>query len=141
MVSRVNADGSLRLRSRLVVPASEIELRVTTSGGPGGQHANRSLTKVVALFNVEGSTCLSEADRAWLLERCGSVVQSSSRRHRSQSQNRAAALENLARKLVEALARPTPRRATRPTAASRLRRVESKKARSRVKEARRRVED
>ena len=140
-VVRVNEDGSLHLRSRLTIPAGEIALRVGTSGGPGGQHANRSLTKVVALFDVDASRTLSEADRAWLLDRCGPVVQASSSRYRSQSANKAAALEALARKIGDALSRPTPRRATRPTKSSQVRRVEAKKARSRIKQSRRSVED
>ena len=54
---RVLESGSLQIRSRLVIPVEEIDLRVTTSGGPGGQHANRSLTRVVASFHVLESTC------------------------------------------------------------------------------------
>ncbi len=140
-IVRVNDDGSLRVRSRLTIPAGEIELRVSTSGGPGGQHANRSLTKVVALFDVDASRVLSESDRAWLVQRCGHALQASSSRHRSQSANKAAALASLAGKISTGLSRPTPRRATRPTKASQTRRVDAKKARSRIKESRRSVED
>ena len=138
---RVNDDGSLQLRARLVIPANEVELRVTTSGGPGGQHANRSLTKVIASFDVSSSNALSEADRDLLMERLGREVRASSSRFRSQSANRAAALESLALKLHVGLLRQAPRRATRPTRASQTRRVDQKKARSRIKEARRQVED
>ena len=140
-VMRVNDDGSLQLRARLVIPAKEVELRVTTSGGPGGQHANRSLTKVIASFDVSSSNALSEADRDLLMERLGREVRASSSRFRSQSANRAAALESLALKLHVGLLRQAPRRATRPTRASQTRRVDQKKARSRIKEARRQVED
>ncbi len=140
-VMRVNDDGSLQLRARLVIPANEVELRVTTSGGPGGQHANRSLTKVIASFDVSSSNALSEADRDLLMERLGREVRASSSRFRSQSANRAAALESLALKLHVGLLRQAPRRATRPTRASQTRRVDQKKARSRIKEARRQVED
>ncbi len=138
---RVNVDGSLQVRPRLVIPASEIEIRVTTSGGPGGQHANRSLTKVIASFDVRASQTLSESDRAMVLERLGHDVRASSSRFRSQAANRAAALEALAKKLHAGLLHPTPSRPTRPTRASQTRRVDEKKARSRVKEARRSVED
>jgi ribosome-associated protein len=138
---RANDDGSLSIRGRLVVPADEVVLRVTTSGGPGGQHANRSLTRVVASFNVEGSAVLSSADRALLLEKVGPVVRTSASRFRSQGMNRAAALEQLAAKIAAALARPTPRRATKPTRSSKVRRVDEKKARGRLKEQRRVSDD
>ncbi len=140
-VLRVNDDGSLQLRARLIIPANEVELRVTTSGGPGGQHANRSLTKVIASFDVSSSSVLSDADRALLMERLGREVRASSSRFRSQSANRAAALESLALKLHVGLLRQAPRRATRPTRASQTRRVDQKKARSRIKQARRQLED
>ncbi len=135
---RVNADGSLFIRSKLVIPFSEIDLRVTTSGGPGGQHANRSLTRVVVSFHVETSEVLSESDRALLIEKVGTVVRSSASRYRSQAQNKSAALEQLSQKIATALTRQAPRRATKPTKGSKVRRVDEKKARSRVKENRRR---
>jgi len=137
----VNADGSLFIRSRLVIPADEVELRVTTSGGPGGQHANRSLTKVVASFRVRDSLALAPADRALLEEKLGTVVRSSASRFRSQAMNRSAALEQLAARIGAALERPTPRRATKPTRSSKVRRVDEKKARGRLKEQRRRSDD
>lgn len=138
---RVNDDGSLFIRARLVIPSDEIDLRVTTSGGPGGQHANRSLTRVVASFHVTTSRVLSGADRALLEEKIGSVVRSSAGRFRSQGMNRSAALEQLAARIGAALARPAPRRPTKPTRSSKVRRVDDKKARSRVKEGRRRPDD
>lgn len=134
----VNDDGSLHIHTRLNIPAEEIELRMTTSGGPGGQHANRSLTRVVASLRVAASTSLSLEDRTTLREKIGPVVRSSASRYRSQGQNRSAALEQLATKIAAALERPTPRRATRPTKGSKVRRVDEKKARGRVKEQRRR---
>ncbi len=135
---RVNADGSLFIRSKLVIPFSEIDLRVTTSGGPGGQHANRSLTRVVVSFHVNTSEVLSESDRALLLEKAGTVIRSSASRYRSQAQNKSAALEQLAVKIATGLTRQAPRRPTKPTKSSKVRRVDEKKARSRVKENRRR---
>jgi len=140
-VVRVNDDGSLQVRARLTIPASEIELRVTTSGGPGGQHANRSLTKVVASFDVTASRTVSDVERALLLERVGGQVRASSSRHRSQNANRAAALSALGAKISAGLARQAPRRATRPTRASQVRRVDEKKARARLKQSRRDPED
>jgi ribosome-associated protein len=134
-------NGSLYIRARLTIPSDEIKLRVTTSGGPGGQHANRSLTRVVASFDVNESLVLSHADRELLLEKIGSVVRTSAGRFRSQGQNRSAALEQLAEKIAVALTRLPPRRATKPTKGSKIRRVDDKKARSRVKEQRRRPTD
>ncbi len=130
-------DGSLFIRGRLTIPSDEIVLRVTTSGGPGGQHANRSLTRVIATFDVEDSLVLSHADRALLVEKVGPVVRSSAGRFRSQGQNRNAALEQLAAKIASALTRLPPRRATKPTKGSKVRRVDDKKARGRVKQQRR----
>ena len=138
---RVLESGSLQIRSRLVIPVEEIDLRVTTSGGPGGQHANRSLTRVVASFHVLGSTVLSEPERELLLGRVGTVVRASSSRFRSQGQNKSAALLHLAEKIGEALTLQPTRRPSKPTRASKIRRVDEKKARSRVKEQRRRPSD
>ncbi|MDE3008552.1 MAG: aminoacyl-tRNA hydrolase [Acidobacteriota bacterium] len=131
----------MTLSRRVSIPAAEIELRVTTSGGPGGQHANRALTKVVASFHVARSTALSASDRAWLLEQVGDVVRASASRFRSQGQNRDAALEQLARRLASALERPAPRRPTAPTRGARERRVDEKKARGRLKAQRRDRDD
>ena len=135
--SRVSEDGSIVIRTNLVIPSEEIELRVTTSGGPGGQHANRSLTKVVASFRVAASEVLTNGDRDLLHEKIGTVVRSSSSRYRSQGQNRTAALEHLADKIATALVRQPVRRATRPTKGSKVRRVDDKKARGRTKVQRR----
>lgn len=137
----VQDDGSLYIRSRLVIPPDEIEIRVTTSGGPGGQHANRALTRIVASLRVADSATLSESDRELLVQKIGGVVRSSSSRYRSQGQNRAAALDHLAGKIAAALTRQPPRRASKPTRASKVRRVDEKKARGRVKEERRRRDD
>lgn len=137
----VNDDGSLTLSRRLTIPFEEIDLRVTTSGGPGGQHANRSLTRVVVSFHVEASSVLSEFDKERLLETLGAVVRSSASRFRSQRQNRHAALEQLGGKIATALAPRTPRRATKPTKGAKIRRVDEKKARGRLKLQRRTTSD
>lgn len=141
MTPHVLDDGSLFIRARLTIPSHEIALRVTTSGGPGGQHANRSLTRVVASFDVAESQALSNADRSLLIQKIGPVVRTSAGRFRSQGQNRSAALEQLAEKIAVALTRSPPRRPTKPTKGSKVRRVDDKKARGRVKEQRRRPID
>jgi ribosome-associated protein len=92
----------------------------------------------VASFDVNESNVLSHADRELLLDKIGPVVRTSAGRFRSQGQNRSAALEQLAEKIAVALTRLPPRRATKPTKGSKIRRVDDKKARSRVKEQRRR---
>jgi len=137
-VPRWNEDGSLTIRSRLTIPSDEILLRVTTSGGPGGQHANRSLTRVVASFHALDSSVLTEGDKQRVVDTLGPVVRSSASRFRSQGQNRTAAVEQLGAKLATALAPRTPRRATKPTKGAKIRRVDDKKARGRLKEQRRR---
>lgn len=134
----LNDDGSLTIRSRLTIPPNEIVLRVTTSGGPGGQHANRSLTRVVVSFHALDSNVLSDTDKQRVVDTFGPVVRSSASRFRSQRQNRTAALEQLGEKLATALAPRTPRRATRPTKGAKIRRVDDKKARGRLKLQRRR---
>jgi ribosome-associated protein len=138
---RTNDDGSITIGPRLTIPADEIELRVTTSGGPGGQHANRSLTRVVASFRVEDSSTLPDSDKQRVMDSLGPVVRSSASRFRSQGQNRTAALTQLAEKLAVALTPRTPRRATRPTKSAKIRRVDEKKARGRLKVQRRRPDD
>lgn len=135
---RLNDDGSLTIRSRLTIPSDEILLRVATSGGPGGQHANRALTRVVASFHALDSSALSDLDKQRVADELGPVVRSSASRFRSQGQNRTAAIEQLGAKLASALAPRTPRRATRPTKGAKIRRVDDKKARGRLKEQRRR---
>lgn len=138
---RTNDDGSLTVRPHLTIPAEEIEFRMTTSGGPGGQHANRSLTRVVASFHVAQSHVLSDGEKELVEAAWGPVVRSGASRHRSQRQNRFAALEQLAEKLATALTTAPPRRATKPTKGAKIRRVDEKKARGRLKEQRRRPVD
>jgi len=139
--AHANDDGSITIRTRLTLPAEEILQRVTTSGGPGGQHANRSLTRVVVSFHVLESNVLSDYEKQRIVDELGTVVRSSASRFRSQRQNRNAALEQLGEKLAIALAPRTPRRATKPTKGAKIRRVDDKKARGRLKEQRRRPND
>jgi ribosome-associated protein len=99
------------------------------------------LTRVVASFRVADSLVLSESERDLLNEKVGTVVRSSASRFRSQGMNKSAALEQLALRIGQALERPTPRRATKPTRSSKVRRVDEKKARSRLKVQRRRPDE
>ncbi len=128
---------TLRVSSSLTIPMSEITWRATTSGGPGGQHANRTLSRVEVEFDVAGSAALGPRQRARLLERFGPVVRASASDSRSQSRNRHVALERLSARLAEGLRVDPTRRPTKPTKGSQVRRVEEKRHRSEVKRQRR----
>ncbi|HEY1832497.1 MAG TPA: alternative ribosome rescue aminoacyl-tRNA hydrolase ArfB [Acidimicrobiales bacterium] len=131
------SDDSLPVRRGLQIPLSEITWRATTSGGPGGQHANRTLSRVEVEFDVASSLTLGPRQRARLLEKLGPVVRTSAADSRSQARNRQLALERLATKLSEGLRVDPDRRPTRPTKASKVRRVEQKRRRSQTKRQRR----
>lgn len=133
----VAAEETLHVRRGLDLPLGEISWRATTSGGPGGQHANRTLSRVEVQFDVEGSATLGPRQRARLLERLGPIVRASASESRSQARNRQLALERLAAKLSAGLRDQAPRRATRPTKSSQVRRVEQKRHRAQTKERRR----
>ena len=103
----------------LDLPLAEITWRATTSGGPGGQHANRTLSRVEVQFDVEASATLGPRQRARLREKLGPVVRASSSDSRSQARNRELALQRLAAKLDAGLQVDPARRPTRPTRAPR----------------------
>ncbi len=115
---------SLRVSSELSIPLAEITLRTSRSSGPGGQHANVTASRVEAVFDVARSRSLSEAQRERLLARAGARVVAVAQDERSQTRNRELALRRLAERLREGLHVPRGRRATRPTAASRTRRLQ-----------------
>jgi ribosome-associated protein len=120
------------------VPLSEIELRVSRSSGPGGQHANVTASRVEAVFDVESAPSLSDEQRRRVMARVGPRLTAVAQDTRSQARNRELALERLRSRLAAALAVPRTRRATKPTAASRAERVEAKRRRGELKRARRR---
>jgi ribosome-associated protein len=117
----------LRVNDRLTIPFAEVTVRASRSSGPGGQHANVTASRVEASFDVRASATLSEAQRRRLLARRGPRVVAVAQDARSQARNRELALRRLAERLGRALAVPRPRRATRPTAASRVRRLDAKR--------------
>jgi ribosome-associated protein len=119
---------------------SEIAFRFSRSSGPGGQHAQKSSTRVEALFDVEDSSGLTERERRLVLERLGPVVRSTAQDERSQLRNRELATDRIVEQLREAVKVRRPRRPTAPTAASRERRLEEKKRRSETKRLRRDLE-
>jgi ribosome-associated protein len=119
------------------VPLSEVELRVSRSSGPGGQHANVTASRVEAIFDVEHSESLSDEQRRRVMARVGPRLTAVAQDTRSQARNRELALERLRGRLAAALAVPRARHATKPTKASRAERLESKRRRADVKRARR----
>ena len=127
----------LRVTRSLALPPSEIELRTSRSSGPGGQHAQKTETRVEAVFDVDASETLTDAQRARIRERLGPVVRAVAQDERSQARNRELALERLAATLAAALRRDRPRRPTRPTAAARERRLAEKRRRAGDKRLRR----
>jgi ribosome-associated protein len=128
----------LRVDERLSIPVAEIELRASRSSGPGGQHANVTASRVEAVFDVEASRTLDEAQRARLLERIGPTVTAVAQDARGQARNRELALERLAAKIARGLAVPRSRRPTSPTRTSRERRLEQKRRTGERKRGRRR---
>jgi ribosome-associated protein len=131
------APESIPVNSRLAIPFSEVELQFSRSSGPGGQHAHKNETRVVALFDVEASTTLSDAQKRRLETRVGPIVRAVAQDERSQVRNRELALERLGIALREGLRVERKRRPTRPTAASQERRLEAKRRRARAKRLRR----
>ena len=122
------------------VPLAEIELRTSRSSGPGGQHANVTASRVEAVFDVCSSQALNEEQRQRIASRLGPVVRAVAQDTRSQARNRELALERLRGRLESALTVQRPRRATRPSGASRRRRAEAKRRRGELKRLRRRPE-
>ena len=122
--------------SRLAIPVEEIEFRYSRSSGPGGQHAQKTETRVEAIFDVGASETLSEAQKARLRGRVGPVVRALAQDERSRTRNRELALDRLAAAIRAGLRVERKRRATKPTAAARERRLEQKKRRGTTKRLR-----
>lgn len=143
MSSRMAAmDGeSIRVTRTVTLPLSEIDLRFSRSSGPGGQHAQKSETRVEAIFDVEASTALTPIQKSRVVRKAGPVLRAIAQDERSQARNRQLAVDRLVASLREALHVKRRRRPTKPTAASRQRRLEQKRRRGQTKELRRRPED
>lgn len=127
----------------LVVPAGELIERFSHASGPGGQGVNTADSRVQLSLNLATTTALNDKQRERALRELddrlsGTALTITAAEHRSQRRNRAAARERLAHVLRAALTPPTPRRATKPTRASKLRRLADKKRRGEVKARRRR---
>jgi ribosome-associated protein len=132
---------SIQVTRTVAIPVSEIELRFSRSSGPGGQHAQKTETRVEATFDVEASISLTAAQKARVLQRAGSVLRAVAQDERSQARNRELAVERLVASLREALRVERRRRPTKPTAASRERRIEQKRRRGETKQLRQPPDD
>jgi ribosome-associated protein len=131
----------MRVDARTSIPLAEIELRTSRSSGPGGQHANVTASRVEAVFDAATSPSLDDDQRRRVLARCGPRVTAVAQDTRSQTRNRELALERLRSRLAAALRQQRRRKRTRPTKASRERRLEGKRRRSETKRGRRRPLD
>lgn len=127
----------IRPKNGPFIPVAEILIRASRSSGPGGQHANVTASRIEAVFDVRGSFSLSDPQKTRIERKLGPVVTAVAQDARSQARNRDLALERLEAKLGEALAVPKRRRATRPTRASKQKRLSGKKIRSETKKNRR----
>jgi ribosome-associated protein len=132
---------SIQVTKTVAIPVSELELRFSRSSGPGGQHAQKSETRVEASFDVEASTGLTEIQKARVVRRAGPVIRAVAQDERSQARNRELAIERVVNALREALKVQRRRRPTKPTAASRERRIQAKRRRGATKQLRRPPED
>ena len=121
----------------VLLPLAEIELRFSRSSGPGGQHANTAETRVEAILDVEASSALTDMQKRRVVAKAGPMLRAVAQDERSQWRNRELAVERLVQQLREALKVQRRRVATKPTKASRERRLESKKRRAQTKKLRR----
>jgi ribosome-associated protein len=130
------AGESIRVTRTVVLPLSEVEFRTSRSSGPGGQHAQKTETRVEAVFDVERSQALSDTQKRRVVNRAGPVLRAIAQDERSQARNRELAVERLVAQLREALRVPRKRRATKPSQAAVERRLDEKRRRSRLKRLR-----
>ena len=131
---------SIQVTRSVTIPRSEIELRFSRSSGPGGQHAQKSDTRVEATFDVEASPSLTAAQKRRVLARAGPVIRAIAQDERSQWRNRELATERLVEALREALKVRRRRRATKPSRAAVERRLEEKRRRGELKRRRRELD-
>jgi ribosome-associated protein len=138
MSSRIAAIAreSIQVTPRLAIPLEEVQLRYSRSSGPGGQHAQKTETRVEAVFDAVASETLTDAQKRRLTARLGPVVRAVAQDERSRWRNRELALERLAEAIRAGIRVERKRRATKPTAAARKRRLETKQRRSEVKRLR-----
>src|SRR5205823_7043779 len=128
---------SIRVTRSVVLPLAEIQLRTSRSSGPGGQHAQKSETRVEAVFDVEASTALTDAQKRRVVAKAGPLLRAVAQDERSQLRNKELATERLVEALRAALRVPRKRTPTKPSRAARQRRLDEKKRRGETKKLRR----
>jgi ribosome-associated protein len=131
---------SIRVTRSVVLPLTDVEFQVSRSSGPGGQHAQKSETRVVAVFDVEASSALTDVQKRRVVAKAGPVLRAVAQDERSRTRNRELALERLVSALREALRVERKRKPTKPSAAARERRLQQKKRRSETKRLRRELD-
>jgi len=137
-------DDFIIINESLSLPETELQFRFSTGGGPGGQHVNKTATRVTLLFDIANSPSLNDEMRGRILDRLSSRIDRHGTLHidvhesRSQWQNRLTAIARFQQLLADALTEQAERRPTRPTRRSRQERLEEKKQRSDIKRDRRR---
>ena len=136
----MTAPESIRVTRSVVLPRAEIELRTSRSSGPGGQHAQKSETRVEAVFDVEASSALTDGQKRRVLAKAGPVLRAVAQDERSQFRNRELATGRLVATLREALRVERKRVPTKPTKAAKERRLDDKRRRGEVKRLRRELE-
>jgi ribosome-associated protein len=140
-MAAMTAPESIRVTRSVVLPRAEIELRTSRSSGPGGQHAQKSETRVEAVFDVEASSALTDAQKRRVRAKAGPVLRAVAQDERSQLRNRELATERLVASLRAALRVERRRLPTKPSAASRERRLEGRRRRGDVKRLRRELDE
>ncbi len=128
---------SRRVTRSVLLPLSEIELRVSRSSGPGGQHANKTESRVEAVLDVESSTALSDVQKRRVIAKTGPVIRAVAQDERSQLRNREIAIDRVVARLAAALHVERKRVPTKPSRAAKARRVDAKKRRGETKKLRR----
>jgi ribosome-associated protein len=137
MTEEDDDDRFLRVNRSVRIPMHEIEMRFTASGGPGGQHANKTATRVELTFDAEDSTAFGPRQREQVIAQMGPIVRVVVDDERSQLRNRALAYERLAGRIASALHVDPPRRPTRQSKGAKERRLTAKRQRSETKANRR----
>jgi ribosome-associated protein len=139
-MAAMSASESIRVTRSVVLPRSEIELRTSRSSGPGGQHAQKSETRVEAVFDVEASGALSETQKRRVVGRAGPVLRAIAQDERSQLRNKELAVERLVAQLQAALRVERRRVPTKPSSSAVQRRLDDKRKRGEVKRLRRELD-
>jgi ribosome-associated protein len=132
----VSDGGSIEIGPGVQIPLAEVELRASRSGGPGGQHANVTASRIEAVFDIAASPSLTEEQKRRLASRLGPRVSAVAQESRGQARNRELAVERLRERLTKALRPRKRRRPTKPTRAARRRRLEAKRRHSERKRQR-----